>query len=292
AKTLDGGAWRDLFYRRKERRNPLEHGARLVASILVNESSGLWMARGVGISRAVRLRQGGHEHLKAVLRDEVPYIAVERAPQNGTPKPGPASVIDVATYNVHRWTGLTGGRRWMPELALEVIREMDADVMAIQEALRPFGARDPLMQIADELGYYLTFVSTRVHRVGELGNAILSRWPMSSVYTIDLSLSRLERRSAAVALFDGSSSPVAVASTHLALVDRTRKRQVQSLLESENLQGPAILLGDMNAWRRCPATRTLDETFRSMHHNLDWPATFPSTRPVLALDRIYTRGAH
>lgn len=249
------------------------------------------MARGAGTTRAVRLREGDHERLKAVLREEVPYVAMERAPTSATPSDGPTRVFDVATYNVHRWTGLTGGRRWSPEQAVEVILELGADVMAIQEALRPFDGPDPLLQIADELGYYLTFVSTRVHRFGELGNAILSRWPMSSVYTIDLSLSRLERRSAAVAVFDGGQSPVAVASTHLALVDRTRRRQVQSLLDSENLQGPAILLGDMNAWRRCPATRTLDEAFRSMHHNLNWPASFPAARPVLALDRIYTRGA-
>ena len=250
------------------------------------------MAVPVSTSRGVRLRQGDFSKLKAALKDEVPYIALARAPEKPSSTEGPSQVFDVATYNVHRWTGLTGGRRFSPELAAEVIRELDADVMALQEALRPFDAPDPLLQISEELGYYLTFVSTRVHRFGELGNAILSRWPMTSVYTIDLSLSRLEQRSAAVALFNGSATTVAVASTHLALVDRTRKRQVQSLLESENLQGPAILLGDMNAWRRCPATRTLDEAFRSMHHNLNWPASFPAARPVLSLDRIYTRGAH
>ena len=43
----------------------------------------------------------------------------------------------------------------------------------------------------------------------------------------------------------------------------------------------------MNAWRQCRATRVLED---EMHHNLAWPASFPSTRPVLALDRIYSRG--
>lgn len=250
------------------------------------------MAVTVSTSRGMRLRQGDFGKLKAALKEEVPYIAMARAPNAPASTDGPRKIFEVATYNVHRWAGLTGGRRWSPELATEVIRELDADVMALQEVLRPFDTPDPLLQIAEELGYYMTFVSTRVHRFGELGNAILSRWPMSSVYTIDLSLSRLEQRAAAVALFNGSGTTVAIASTHLALVDRTRRRQVQSLLESENFQGPAILLGDMNAWRKCPATRTLDEAFRSMHHNLNWPASFPAARPVLSLDRIYTRGAH
>ncbi len=46
-------------------------------------------------------------------------------------------------------------------------------------------------------------------------------------------------------------------------------------------------MGDMNAWRKCQATRTLDD---ELHHNLQWPPSFPATRPVLALDRIYSYG--
>ena len=46
----------------------------------------------------------------------------------------------------------------------------------------------------------------------------------------------------------------------------------------------------MNAWRQCRATRTLDEELTS-HHNAEWPPSFPAAGPVLALDRIYARGA-
>jgi len=49
-------------------------------------------------------------------------------------------------------------------------------------------------------------------------------------------------------------------------------------------------MGDMNAWRQCRATRSLDEKLRA-HHNNAWPSSFPAARPVLALDRIYARGA-
>lgn len=244
-----------------------------------------------GSTRTSRLTQGDHAERKAALRQEVPYVAVVRSPGDPPPSSGLEREFRVATYNIHRWTGLSGGRRWNPELAAAVLAELDADVIALQEVLRPFDADDPLVEIADDLGLHLTFVSTRVHRFGELGNAILSSWPMESVFTIDLSLSRIERRSAAVAVFGTEAQSVAIASTHLALVDRTRKRQVESLLKNEDLKGPAVLLGDMNAWRRCPATRTLNDEFRSMHHNLNWPASFPAARPVLALDRVYARGA-
>jgi hypothetical protein len=42
---------------------------------------------------------------------------------------------------------------------------------------------------------HVAFAVTRVHRLGELGNAILSRWPITSLFVLDLSFSSLERRS-------------------------------------------------------------------------------------------------
>lgn len=207
------------------------------------------------------------------------------------PANGPADVFDIATYNVHRWTGLTGGRRWNPDRATEVIQELDADIIALQEVLRPNVTDDPLRRIADELGLYFAFVPTRKHRMGTLGNAVLARWPMKGVFPMDLNFGRLEQRSAIVTHFQGESHTLTVIATHLALVDRTRKVQVRSLLDHSWLQRPAILLGDMNAWRQCRATRDLDRELASLHHNLSWPASYPAARPVLALDRIYTRGA-
>ncbi len=228
---------------------------------------------------------------RALLAKQLPYLASVRPPAVPAPIPPFDDWFEVATYNVHRWSGVTGGRRWMPELASDVIVELGSDVIALQECLRPGENEDPLERIADELQLYLAFVSTRAHRGGELGNAILSRWPMTGVFTLDLSQGRLERRSAIAAQFRGDSRSVAVVATHLGLVDRTRERQVRSLLSHPQLQGPTILLGDMNAWRRCAATRQLDREFTKRHHNKSWPATFPSARPVLALDRVYARGA-
>ena len=125
---------------------------------------------------------------------------------------------------------------------------------------------------------------------GELGNAILSRWPIMGVLMLDLSYSRLEKRVAVAAQVMVNGAVIDVVSTHLALADRTRHTQVRSLLDHPQLrEHPTVLLGDMNAWRKCKATRTLEDEFKS-HHNLDWPASFPSARPVLALDRVYAKG--
>jgi endonuclease/exonuclease/phosphatase family metal-dependent hydrolase len=204
---------------------------------------------------------------------------------------GMAREITVATYNVHRWTGINGRAAPDPARAGFVISELDADVIALQEVLRPLGEEDPLERLADALGLHLAFAVTRQHKRGQLGNAILSRYPISGLSVLDISHSRLERRGALAAQFDGAVCPFGLVATHLSLVDRTRHRQVRSLLEHPQLcSGPAMLLGDMNAWRRCRASRALDEVLRA-HDNLRWPPSFPAARPVLALDRIYSRGA-
>ncbi len=227
---------------------------------------------------------------RTLLAEAVPYLALVRAPSVATEGPQEEE-FTVATYNVHRWAGLTGGARFEPERATSVIAELGVDVMGLQEVLRPFSSADPLVRIADELQLHVAFVVTRVHRYGELGNAILSRWPITSLLTLDLSFGRLERRSAIATEFRGEKGSVTVVATHLALVDRSRDRQVRLLLEHSRIQGSVVLLGDLNAWRRCKATRALERELPAEHQNLAWPASFTAARPLLALDRIYARGA-
>ena len=246
------------------------------------------------LARAVtrrRLSAERRRERRLALQAAVPYLALVRAPAE--PGPVPEALprrIRVATYNVHRWSGVNG--RGTPDagLAGSVISEVAADVLALQEVLRPFDAEDPLPALADPRHLHVAFVATRAHRRGELGNAILSRWPITSVFALDLSFSRLERRSALAVQFKFGTWPLSVVATHLALVDRTRHRQVRSILDHPRLQGPVVLLGDLNAWRASRATRDLEDALGA-HDNLAWPASFPAGRPMFALDRIYARGA-
>jgi endonuclease/exonuclease/phosphatase family metal-dependent hydrolase len=237
----------------------------------------------------VRAQREQHAARREALEAAIPYLAAVRAPS--VPSAGLLDrELTVATYNVHRWTGLNGTRAPDPARAGFVISELGADVVALQEVLRPFGAEDPLERLAESLRLHLAFVTTRVHRRGEIGNAILSRWPITSVFSLDLSFSRVEKRSAVAVQFSGSAGSLAVVATHLALVDRTRRLQVESILSHPQLQGAVLLAGDLNAWRRCEATRTLERELVG-HESFDWPRSFPAARPMLALDRIYARGA-
>lgn len=243
--------------------------------------------------RVRRMRgEDPHAERREALAAVTPYLSLVRAPlYPGRPEPAGKELV-VATYNVHRWTGVAGNNRGPdPERASFVISELGADVLALQEVIRPFAGEDPLVRLADQLRLHVAFVATRIHRLGELGNAILSRWPIATASLLDLCFSRLERRTAVAAQLSAGGGPLSLVATHLALVDRTRHRQVRHLLDHPNLQGPVILLGDMNLWRtNDKATRTLEAELPT-HSEIAWPASFPAARPVLALDRIYARGA-
>lgn len=240
----------------------------------------------------LRRRNDPHADLRERLAAQTPYLAGVWGPV-GRRVREPLHALRVATYNVHRWAGVRGGNAFVPERAAAVLERLDADVIALQEVLRPFDAPDLLADLADRLGRTLAFATTRIHRNGELGNAILTRHALDDAITLDLTTGRLEQRAAlAVKIDAGGGRPLSVVATHLSLVDRTRKRQVELLLGEPRLSGPVVLLGDMNAWRKCPAVRDLDAAFEDdRHHNRAWPVSYPAMAPVLALDRIYARGA-
>jgi len=268
------------------------------------------MARRARERSVARVRSLGHQARAAVPPPLEPHLCFVQSPRRPIPPLAMSESVRVATYNVHRWQGANGRAR--PDIARAgyVISELDADVIALQEVLRPFpGAtatagragdptgllgpdgEDPLGRLCEELDLHLAFAVTRQHRHGQLGNAILSRYPITAISVLDISFSRIERRGALAARVGNAELGLGIVATHLSLVDRTRHRQVESLLAHEALNsGPAILMGDMNAWRKCKGSVALDSSL-GLHHNFDWPASFPSTRPMLALDRIYTRNA-
>jgi endonuclease/exonuclease/phosphatase family metal-dependent hydrolase len=245
-----------------------------------------------GPVRTRRLRGADpYRERREALSAVTPYLGLVRAPVYPTAAASNGRELVIATYNVHRWTPPGGGRGPDPERASFVISELGADVIALQEVVRPFAGEDPLARLADRMRLHVVFVTTRIHRQGELGNAILSRGPVAGATLLDLSFSRMERRTAVAVQLAREAGPLCFVSTHLALGDRTRHRQVRHLLDHPQLQGPVILMGDMNAWRRRDrATRAL-ESGLPRNTEIEWPPSFPAARPVLALDRIYTRGA-
>ena len=65
-------------------------------------------------------------------------------------------MIKVASYNIRK--GIGADRRRNPDRILDVLREVDADIVALQEADRRFGEREgvlPLHLIEVQSGAYL-----------------------------------------------------------------------------------------------------------------------------------------
>jgi endonuclease/exonuclease/phosphatase family metal-dependent hydrolase len=251
-------------------------------------SEGTRLAAISSVSKVRDLQESARIVLQS--RNELPHLSFLRAPAKPMTPIAMGQEITIASYNVHRWTGLNGRARPDAARAGFVISELDADVIALQEVLRTGDSNDPLEALCESMGMHLAFAATRMHKRGELGNAILSRFPITAISVLDISHSRIERRGALAAQFDTPAGRLGLIATHLSLVDRTRHRQVEELLDHPQLNsGPAVLLGDMNAWRRCRASKSLEHTLHR-HNNVKWPSTFPAARPILALDRIYAKG--
>ena len=196
----------------------------------------------------------------------------------------------VASYNIHRCIGRD--RRRLPARIVEVLRELDADIVALQEveAEHRDDALDQWAYLAQALGYFCTpGISLRTHR-RDYGNALLSRWPADAVRLHDLSIDRREPRGAIdVDLSPGPASGLRVIATHLGLWSRERSRQIDRLLA---LMGgdpvrPTLLLGDLNEWR--PGSANLKRLRRRFAPS-PAPPTFPARRPLLALDRVLVAG--
>ena len=202
----------------------------------------------------------------------------------------------IATYNIHKCRGLDG--RVRPQRIVEILREIDADLIALQEVwnknLGPQEANQPLF-IAEELKFHYAFGENRQLKGGGYGNAILSRFPFKKQENLDLSQSRKEERGCLrtdIALTP--SQVLHVFNIHLGTAYLERRRQVNRLLESEiltgsEISGPRILLGDFNEWLPGLTLRLLREHFGSVDFRakLDRRRTYPGAFPLLHLDHIY-----
>jgi endonuclease/exonuclease/phosphatase family metal-dependent hydrolase len=195
--------------------------------------------------------------------------------------------LKVVTYNIHKCVGTD--RKLDPYRVVAVLRELDADVIALQEADRRFGTREsciPVAQIESETPWKHVPLGVRATGIGWHGNAILVRKGTSIVEAHALNLPMLEPRGAVQADIAVAGRSVRVIAVHLDLSGLWRRRQVRWLLshlEQRDAQFPTILLGDFNQW----SNRGALSEFAFHHYRiLQTPKSFHSSKPVAQLDRI------
>ena len=192
--------------------------------------------------------------------------------------------LRIASYNVHRAIGRD--RRTDPARILEVMREVDADVFALQEVEAHDDGDDMLAWLGARTGFQAIAGTTLLRHDGHYGNGLLTRCPVKGKRLCDLSWRGREPRGAIAADLDCGGRSLRVVATHLGLRPAERRDQVQQLLHlfKERPQDPSVLLGDLNEWFLWGRPlRRLHRHFRETKSM----ATFPSRLPVFALDRIW-----
>lgn len=205
--------------------------------------------------------------------------------ETGRDASAPGSVR-FASYNIHRAVGTD--RRQDSARISAVIGELQADVIGLQEVDWHHDHDDEPSQFEylAHLPGYLAFPgpNLRDHR-GHYGNLLLTRLSVLRARRIDLSQPGREPRGAIDVDLDVDGDPLRVIVTHLGLGARERRRQVARLRDeiSRRPTQPTLLLGDFNEW--IPGSPTLRPLLR-LCAAAACPATYPSGRPFLALDRI------
>jgi endonuclease/exonuclease/phosphatase family metal-dependent hydrolase len=210
----------------------------------------------------------------------LPPTSADRAPGPGT--------LRIATWNIHAGVGCDG--RYDAARIIAVLKELRADIIALQEVapLAVHGEFLPQLQAALPL---TVIAGPTYSRDGvDFGNALLSRFPVSGCTHIDLSVDHHERRAAIDVHVDIDGHALRVISTHLGLRPYERRQQVRKILAAldRDPTSPTVLMGDVNEWY------LWGRPLRWLHahfHTPPAPPTFPSRRPVFALDRIWVRPA-
>lgn len=195
--------------------------------------------------------------------------------------------LKVATYNIRKAVGLD--QRRDPARILAVLNEIDADIIALQEVDRRYGARAtalPLAMIDAETPWVPVSLDFRPSAIGWHGNAILVRKGTEIRHAQPIKLPTLEPRGAVAAELCINGKYLRIIGVHLDLSGLWRRRQMKAILSHIDhcpRHMPTIMMGDFNQWSDRGA---LSELAFHHHRLVQTPKSFHSARPVARLDRI------
>ena len=211
--------------------------------------------------------------------------------------------LRLVTWNIHK--GIGTDRLYAIDRTIDVLASLEADVLCLQEvdehvSRSQFDRQARL--VARELGFDHVALGLNV-RVGggHYGNCTLSRLPIEDERNVDLTIRPKKRRSALVTRLQGpGGQPWVVANVHLGLLHLERAFQVRQLLREltggyglHPERDALVVAGDTNDWLhrlRRPLARhggLVAATGEGLRRS--GPKTFPSRRPVAALDKILVR---
>ncbi len=209
--------------------------------------------------------------------------------------------LRVVSYNIHKCIGGVD-RRYEPERVAEVLRNLEADVLLLQEVDHnvPRSNRDRQVDLLGELvgmRYRTWFPNVDVRGGGHYGNAILSRYPLIESTNIDVSIRFKKKRSVLHGVIrvrhDDIDRTVHVYNMHLGLARFERRIQLRKFVESHPFatlheDTPVVVGGDLNDVYGRLGELLVPAGFRGVDRR---PLTFPAWGPLRPLDAIFVRGA-
>jgi endonuclease/exonuclease/phosphatase family metal-dependent hydrolase len=207
--------------------------------------------------------------------------------------------LRLVTYNIHKGQGLD--RRIRIERIARILREINADVIALQEVLSIDGRNPEDHQarfIAEGLGFHYQIGENRKFRGGAYGNVTLSRFPISFSCNYDITQhGREERGCLRTDIRLDSRQTLHIYNLHLGTAYTERRYQAHRLVDHEILKGEGkkggrIILGDFNEWIAGLASRLFHSHFQSIHLRpvFGKSRSYPGVLPFLHLDHIYYDG--
>ena len=203
--------------------------------------------------------------------------------------------LTLVSYNIRSGIGMDGA--FDLERVVSVIRELDPDVVALQEVGDFRGATDAHdhpERLAAATGYHVAFGPNVVQGHRRYGNALLSRLPIQGSRNYDLSVKGREPRGALRCdLGLPAGGILHVFCVHLGLRAGERRAQEALLLKADILRDavrkdPVVVCGDFNYLGVRPIPRLFHKAIRDCAIELGRRRpTYPSRLPLLRLDRVY-----
>ncbi|MCG3135449.1 MAG: hypothetical protein HMLKMBBP_03105 [Planctomycetes bacterium] len=206
--------------------------------------------------------------------------------------------LRLVTWNIHRGRG--------SDRVLDVarigreLRAHGADVACVQEIVanrRLPPERSQARLIAEATGFPHAAVGLNcVRPEGVYGNATFSRHPFAAAENVDLSVRFQIHRGALWTAVDAGGVLVHILNAHLGFAGLEQRAQfrraIDFLDDAAGASAPVVFLGDTNDWRHRLHAAAIARGFAPAIGSAEdpGPATFPSTAPLGALDKIFVRG--